>query len=146
MLLYRAGGGKDNIFCVHLGDKKNPKTFDIFFYREPDPFLMKAVKESSSFKYIYSMQIPACALTTFPLLIYDYSQVSAPFSSGVLTFKDENKTKKLCNTKGKCLTFYFFHRKVVRSTFITDELWQLQVCVSYPEMCIAQSIPTGTNQ
>lgn len=85
------------------------------------------------------------ALTTFPLL-YDCSQLSTLFSSAALTSKNENNTKKLCNTKGEGLKFYFFQRKLVVSTFFTDALWQLQACLYYPEMCIAQSIPTGTSQ
>lgn len=84
------------------------------------------------------MQVLVCAPTTFPLLIEDYSQLSAPFSSAVLISKNENNTKKLCNTKGGGLTFYFFQRKVDRSTFITDALQQLQVCLCYPEMCTSQ--------
>lgn len=91
------------------------------------------------------MQVPACAPTTFPLL-YDYSQLSTLFSSAVLTSKNENKAKKLCNTEGEGLKFYLLHRKVVRSIFITDALWQLQVCLYCPETCIAPSIPTGRSQ
>lgn len=91
------------------------------------------------------MQVPACAPTTFPLL-YDYFQLSASFSSAVLTSKNENNAKKLCNTEGEGLKFYLFQRTVVRSIFITETLWQLQVCLYYPETCLAPSIPTGRSQ
>lgn len=126
-------GDKDYIFCLHLGDQKTPNLLTSSFTQTrsfPD--------ESSEavFKRICNIPAPPCAPTTFPLL-YDCAQLRVSFSSAVLTSKNENNPKKLCNTKGEGLTFYFFQRKVVRSTFITDALWQLQVCLYYPEMCMA---------
>lgn len=88
------------IFYLHLGDKKkNPKPVEILLFIELDPSLMKAVKQ------LFPLLNPSAICMSPPMLFFpllcDSSQVHVPFSSAALTAKNENKAKKLCNTKGE---------------------------------------------